>query len=184
MRWTGRYGLLEIVLLLSAMGMPGTLLAQNCFGQDGLQEFGSYNQRASDVAITGNYALTADLRGLTVYDITDVSDPQWTAELALPGEGVAITLDGTVAWVALGGGGLSRVDITDPAHPQLVDPVRDPIYTEGTAFDVAVEPNRRLGHPHRDPALRAVSPTHWARRTTSPAGPLRTTRSAWIRTTV
>ncbi len=141
MRWNGTRRGIGVVLVVLAMGMPETLLAQHCLEQDGLQDFGPYNQRASDVAITGNYALTADLRGLTVYDISDVADPQWTAELALPGEGIAITLDGTVAWVALGEGGLSRVDITDPANPQLVDPWRDLIHTQGTALDVAVEGN-------------------------------------------
>jgi len=60
--------------------------------------------------------LTCEQRGLFIYNR---SDRQYLGELALPGEAQKVAVSGNFAYVACRQGGLSVVDVTNPAQPVL-----------------------------------------------------------------
>jgi len=72
-----------------------------------------------DVAIANSHLFVANGRfGLSVVDIS--ATPNEVAALPLPGLANHIVLDGNVAVLSLGGGGLATVDISTPANPVLL----------------------------------------------------------------
>lgn len=82
-----------------------------------------------DVEVSNSHLLVANGRfGLSVVDIS--STPTEVAVLPLPGLANHILLDGNVAVLSLGGGGLATVDISNPASPVLLDRA----HTDGCAF--------------------------------------------------
>jgi len=113
--------LLGLVVLATAIGMPGNAGAGSCPGLNGgVEAFGPLNQAPHDVSVVGHLAYTADLYGMTVYDISDPHNPAKVAEVLLPERALGIFVAGATAYVADAFHGLQIVDISDPAHPELV----------------------------------------------------------------
>ena len=81
------------------------------------------NGEAFDVAVSGDYAFVADGGGLTVVDIRDPFALAVVGSVAVPGWGRRITLTGGHAFVADPETGLQIIDISDPAHPEIVGSV-------------------------------------------------------------
>jgi len=82
-----------------------------------------------DVEIANSHLFVANGRfGLSVVDIS--AAPTEVAVLPLPGLANHILLDGDVAVLSLGGGGLATVDISTPSNPVLLDRA----HTDGCAF--------------------------------------------------
>jgi len=82
-----------------------------------------------DVEVSGSYLFVANGRsGLSVVRLTN--PPAEVAVLPLPGLANHIVLDGSVAVLSLGSGGIATVDISSPASPVLLDQAK----TLGNAF--------------------------------------------------
>jgi len=105
---------------------------QGCPSLLGYDNLGGYNQYPADVVVAGSYALTADMYGLTIYDVRNPADPTKAGELFLPTEGAAIAVSGNTAFVADWSAGLQIIDIGDASRPRLVTGFQVP----GDAQDV------------------------------------------------
>jgi len=91
-----------------------------------------------DVAITGNYALVADLGGgLSVIDISSPASLLHVGSVRTIGWATAVECLGKYAYVACQGDGLQIIDIGNPALPVIVGAYD----TLGTALGVAVSGN-------------------------------------------
>lgn len=93
----------------------------------------------TDLVIDGAYVfITMDHSTLKVVELDYPAPPVVVAEMALPGRGNALALDGTTLYVAaypdVDQGGLWVVDVTDALAPALLADVAAP----ATAMDVAV----------------------------------------------
>jgi len=90
-----------------------------------------------DVAAYGSYLLVANGRfGLSVVELT--TPPKEIAVLPLPGLTNHIELDGDVAVLSLGCGGLATVDISDPLTPTLMDRIE----TAGSVFGAGLHDHK------------------------------------------
>jgi len=119
-------------ILLLVMGETGAAWQRQCPTLSGYEDFGPLNQGPHDVALSGHHAFTADLHGLTAYDITDPAHPAKVGDVLLPGPGKGIAVAGSLALVADWKSGLQIIDISDPAHPQLAGTY----HIRGLAMDV------------------------------------------------
>lgn len=98
----------------------------------------------ADVTISGQFAFVADgLAGLRVLDLSEPARPVSRAWIGAGENPCAVAVSGSLACVALrrtsngrvdGGGGLSLIDVRDPAHPSLLSRYD----TDATPKDVAV----------------------------------------------
>jgi hypothetical protein len=127
-------GWLAVLLLVLDLGATGDVWGQGCASLTGYEDFGQYNQSPNDVAVAGSYAYTADLYGLTVYDVSDPANPAKVGELLLPEEASGVAVSGSVAYVADGESGLQIIDVTDPSAPSRLGSYDTP----GYAWDVAL----------------------------------------------
>jgi len=59
-------------------------------------------------------------RRLVLLDLTDTAEPVELGSVVLPGIVASVQLDGRLAWVAAGAGGLVAVDVSDPQIPAIV----------------------------------------------------------------
>ena len=116
-----------LAALLALSIFPGTAPASDCPWIAGSSGFGPLNQAPTDLVLSGAMAFTADLHGLTVYDISDATSPARVSELLLPGEARAIALEGNTACLALEKLGVWIVDVSDPSLPVILGslPTRD-----------------------------------------------------------
>ncbi len=124
---------------LSAGTLPSWLSLQYGFT-------GSFNTPglAWDVAIQSHYAFVAvDGSGLVVIDISNPAQPNLVTGLSLPGYAYGITIEGSVAAVAMvAPGSLQFVNISNPLQPTLLSSLSLPasardIYWSGTVAAVA-----------------------------------------------
>jgi len=111
----------------------GSVNAQSCPALAGTESFGILNQTAFDVFIDGNYAYTADLYGLTVYDIESPANPVFYGELLLPDAGSAVVVSDDVAYVADMKQGLQIVDVGRPDSPEVIGQLALDGYATGIA---------------------------------------------------
>ncbi len=102
------------------LGLAGGLGAGTCPLPMGYQDFGTLNEGPRDVAVVGNRAFTADLHGLTAFDIADPAKPRMIGKLLLPEPAWGIAVSGEVAYVADYMSGLQIIDISDPTAPRLI----------------------------------------------------------------
>jgi len=123
--------LLAVTLGLVFFGR-GSAWAQ-CPSLAAYEDFGQYNKSPNNVVVVGNYAFTADLHGLTIYDLSDPGDPAKVGELLLPDEAHGIAVSGSAAYVADGPSGLQIIDVSDPSNPVLLGSFDTP----GNAFGLA-----------------------------------------------
>jgi hypothetical protein len=73
---------------------------------------------AYGVAVAGRYAYVGTYSaGLTIFDISDPSDPTQVGSVITPGNSNNVKLSGDYAYVADWEGGLQVIDISDPANP-------------------------------------------------------------------
>ena len=119
MRTTTGTVVIGAVLAVQAVLAPPVARGQSCLMDAGMEAFGPFDQAPADVALRDRWAFTADVRGMTVYDVDDPTSPVWVAEVHLNTPGESIALAGDTAWVATGRGGLQWIDISDPTHPAL-----------------------------------------------------------------
>jgi hypothetical protein len=86
--------------------------------------------------------VAAHRKGLRVFDLSNPADPVLLGRLD---DGFvdawAVTVDGDVAWVADGAGGLKKVDVSDPEHPRI-EAGEDLSTAFGTAEDVTLRDDR------------------------------------------
>jgi hypothetical protein len=90
--------------------------------------------RVTAVAVSGPRAYYNLGSVLHVADISTPSDPRAMGEVALRGDIEAIAVDGWMAYVAVGGAGVSVVDIRNPWAPDEMSTID----TESESLDVAV----------------------------------------------
>lgn len=109
---------------------------------------GQYNTpgNAGGVRVAGNYAYVADGNQFTVVDIIDKSAPTLAGNCLLTGMNTSsITLDGQVAFLAVGGQGVRIIDIANPNTPTLIGSYQAPtqnaweIYVSGDYAFVAYD---------------------------------------------
>lgn len=112
-----------ILMVLWIMAPGSMLLAGDCPSPMGYEGFGSLNQGVRDVAVLGSDAFTADLYGMTVYDVRNETQPVQKAELLLPETASAIALGDSIALVADCDVGLQIIDISNPSAPRLIGSV-------------------------------------------------------------
>jgi hypothetical protein len=79
----------------------------------------------TSVAIQFRYAFVTDQQGLQVFDVTELSSPQWVSSLNL-GKAYSVYVARTYAYVAAGKQGLVIVDVENPLIPQV-----DQVFTAG-----------------------------------------------------
>ncbi len=107
------------IVLMSLLAAPWTVA--DCPVHRATEGFGLLDQSPNDVVVHGRYAYTADLYGLTIYDVLDPTAPEKVGELLLPREayGLDIALVGSTlyAYVADDSSGLIIVNVTDPTAP-------------------------------------------------------------------
>ncbi len=75
---------------------------------------------ARDVAVSGDYAYLADGYGSPNFVVVNVSNPDAPAKigsLAAPGEGYAVALEGSMAYLATWDNGVRFIDISNPTAP-------------------------------------------------------------------
>lgn len=94
--------------------------------------------RASDVKITGDFAVVTDGEmGIEVIDMTDKTAPTIAGSCDTPGVATGVTVSGNYAFVADGDSGMAVVDISDKGSPVLAASMDTP----GTARQIAVSGN-------------------------------------------
>jgi len=108
--------MMTLILIMTATFLQAGVCPFS-IGNDG---FGIFNQAPEDIVIDGTLAYTADLYGLTIYDITDPAAPAWIGQFLLPEGGQALTVASKIAYVADGQSGLAIIDVSDPSSPQLL----------------------------------------------------------------
>jgi len=102
--------------------------AQECYYYEGLDTWyfrqGSY---ASSSGVSRGICLYEDMAflakeelGLSVYDVTDVTNVTFLGTVDTPGEARAVAASGDYAYVADWRKGLQVVDISDPSGPEIV----------------------------------------------------------------
>ena len=101
---------------------------QECYYYEGLQTW--YFRQGSDasasgvsrgICLRGNLALLAiEELGLSIYDVTDVTNVLHLGGVDTPGEARAVVAAGDYAYVADWREGLQVVDISDPSSPEIV----------------------------------------------------------------
>ncbi|WP_370573446.1 disaggregatase related repeat-containing protein, partial [Methanomethylovorans sp.] len=82
-----------------------------------LSDFGG---NAYDVEIFGDYAYLGQGQDLVVLNIADIRKPSEVGRIITPSVVSAIAVSGDYAYIGDGSSGLTIVDITDPASPQLM----------------------------------------------------------------
>jgi len=100
---------------------------------------GGFGGTYFDVVYDGEYLYAAHAQGLSIFDVSDPSEPEeigfvHTAGGANPPDGAGVAVAGNYAYVADGDNGLVIVDITDKTDPQKVGGYDTTCY----AYDVAV----------------------------------------------
>ncbi|MEO8084563.1 MAG: hypothetical protein ABI780_12135, partial [Ardenticatenales bacterium] len=95
--------------------LPANIVAL-AVAADGQTAFGIDAGRSGDV-------IESDVGGLTAFDIRDPDRPRVAGYVAFGGEGRAIVLRGTTAFVAANKAGALIVDVADSAAPRVVGPV-------------------------------------------------------------
>jgi len=124
---TPSIGIFVLTLILST----GSAAAQLNPAPVGTTDFGLLNQPPRAVAVSGDHACTADLYGLTIYDLSDPATPEKTGELLLPFPAQDVAISGSTAFVADNRGGLAIIDIGDPANPALSSWFQDTTWATG-----------------------------------------------------
>jgi len=86
-----------------------------------------------DVDLAGGYACVTDAgnRRFLVFDISDPSRPRVTGGVTLPVMPLRVAVDGSHAYVTIGGAGLAIIDIADPGDPWVAawaEPVSGPLW--------------------------------------------------------
>jgi len=157
---------LRIALVCAAL-LPGwTAPARSagvpwCPRAVGVEAFGPGNQGPRGVAVSGSRAFTADLYGLTVYDISDPTAIRKVGEALLPDRGSEVAVVGDLALVAAGSEGLQIVDVGTPMNPVVagsldLEGVVSHLAAEGATAFVAVLRQRLVTVDLTDPARPAV----------------------------
>ena len=73
-----------------------------------------------DLLIDGGTAFVAFVDGIQIFDVSDLSAPEYISRIYLPGQAHAVALNGQHLYVADGEGGLAVVDVTDTAVPEVL----------------------------------------------------------------
>lgn len=122
-----RMAVVAAAVALLALAWPGVAGSQICPSLTGPEDFGLGNQGVAGMEISGHYAFTADLYGVSVYDLTDPANPQLVAHLLLPAPGTDIVLSGNTAFVGdFYDETLEVVDVSDPLQPTVIGSVALP----------------------------------------------------------
>jgi len=101
-------------------GTFSVAFAQECPSLIGSEDFEWHNAAPNDVVAVGGYAFTADLHGLTAYDVRDPRHTERVGELKMDGEATTILVSGNTAYVGGGSEGLLAVSIDDPTVPEVM----------------------------------------------------------------
>ena len=70
------------------------------------------------VAVSGDFAYYNSGPVLYAVDISTPADPQIVGEVTLPGDIAAMAVNGSIAYVAIGSGGVCTVDVSNPSAPE------------------------------------------------------------------
>ena len=90
-----------------------------------------------DVVVSGQYAYISYAYGLEIYDLSDPTQQVLVSQLAIPGTGRNLAIDGNTVYFAVGDGGLCIVDVSQPSAPAVLGRCQ----IDGDAVAVAVSGN-------------------------------------------
>jgi len=121
---------LSVIVFCAADNLWG----QGCSSLLGYDNLGGHNQYPNAVAVVGGYAYTADMFGLTIYDVRNPASPVRTGDLFLPVWGAAVAVSGNTAYVADWSAGLQIVDVGDVSRPRRITSFE----TSGLVQDVQI----------------------------------------------
>ncbi|MBZ0265128.1 T9SS type A sorting domain-containing protein [bacterium] len=114
--------------IASILFLPALLLAQDSLNMSLLRAFETYDPRATDVAVSDNYAYVANgIDGILVVDISDLDNPQNIGQVWLPTSCITLfIIDSNLYVNGLYGdfpndeAGLYIFDLTDRETPELI----------------------------------------------------------------
>lgn len=79
---------------------------------------------ARDIEIVGNWGYVAEYDALTVWNVSDPSDPLLVSSVPIPGFVIVLEVDGDYAYVV--GSNITTIDISNPESPEMLSSVALP----------------------------------------------------------
>ncbi|MBI5373997.1 MAG: hypothetical protein HZA77_01070 [Candidatus Schekmanbacteria bacterium] len=92
---------------------------------------GSYGGEFYDVKVNGSHAYAVGINGLSIFDVSDESAPEFLYVLSTPDKAERVSVSGGIAYIAAGKAGLLIADVSDPATPSYLSQLITPGYANG-----------------------------------------------------
>ena len=128
--------LVVVLVMLASIVIAVSFSSKGASGEDTVpcHYKGGFGGSYKDVDFDGEYLYAAHIQGLSIFDVSDPSEPERVGFLHTSGYAQGVAVEGDYAYVADSTNGLIVVDVTDKTNPQRTGGWN----TSDVSLDVAV----------------------------------------------